>query len=344
MSEITLLAIDTAKSVFELLGLDGSGQEVFRRKNLRRSKLLKTVAKLAPCEVVMEACGASHHWGRCFEAMGHRVRLIAPQFVKPYRRGQKNDARDVEAIASAAGAPKMRFVGVKTASAQAIQALHRVRRRIVREKVSISNQLRGLLAEHGEVFAKGDTALRQGLRRVLAEGSLPPLLLELVEQESAAFDACVERLKHYDRRNQQLKRSCPQASTLERSLPGVGPLTATATVAKIADPHSYRNGREFAASLGFPPRQYGTGGKVRLGKMSKQGDRYLRTLYIHGARSVLRHLGDKQDDQSCWLRSLMARRGFNIACVALAHRNARRSWAILAGRTQPSLPPEPSEA
>ena len=158
MSEITLLAIDTAKSVFELLGLDGSGREVFRRKSLRRSKLLETVAQLGPCEVVMEACGGSHHWGRCFQGMGHRVRLIAPQFVKPYRRGQKNDARDVEAIASAACAPKMRFVGVKTDSAQAIRALHRVRRRIVREKVSISNQLRGLLAEHGEVFAKGDPA------------------------------------------------------------------------------------------------------------------------------------------------------------------------------------------
>lgn len=332
MREITLLSIDTSKQYFDLVGFDEGNREVFRRQKVRRSKLLEVVSRLKPCEVVMEACGSSHHWGRSFQEMGHRVRLIAPHFVTPYRRGQKNDRRDAEAIASAALSPKMRFVGVKTASAQANQALHRVRRRWLREKVSISNQLRGLLAEHGEVFALGDKAFCEGVMRVLSEAALPALLLELVEQEYQAYRESVRRLKAYDRRNEQLMRSCPRSSELARKLPGVGALTATATVAKVPDPGCYRNGREFAAALGFPPRQYSSGGKVRLGKMSKAGDRYLRMLFIHGARAVVSRIGDKQDDQSRWLRELVARRGFHIACVALAHRNARRSWAILAGR------------
>lgn len=333
MKKVTLVGIDTAKMVFELVGVTDDGEVVFRRKNLRRSRLLPTLAQLEPCTVVLEACGASHHWGRCIRELGHESRLMAPQFVKPYRRGQKNDSRDADALVSAARAPGMRFVAVKEAEQQAVQALHRVRQRVQRERVATGNQLRGLLAEFGEVFAGGEKALREGAQRVLAEGHLPALMAELVGEQLAALARCQQELAHYDRRIKAQLRACPVASALEAELDGVGPLTATASAAKMADPMLYRNGRQYAASLGFVPRQYGTGGKVRLGPMSKAGDRYLRTLYIHGARAVLRQLGDKQDAQSRWLRALLARRGFNIACVALAHRNARRAWAIMAGRT-----------
>jgi transposase len=333
MKKVTLVGIDTAKLVFELVGVTEDGEVVFGRKNLRRSRLLSTLAQLEPCTVVLEACGASHHWGRCIGGLGHEVRLIAPQFVKPYRRGQKNDRRDADALVSAARAPGMRFVAVKSAEQQSVQALHRVRQRVQRERVAMANQLRGLLAEHGEVFALGEKALREGAQRVLEKGQLPRLMNELVGEQLSALERCKQELAHYDRRIERQLRTCAVASALEAELDGVGALTATATVAKVADARAYRNGREYAASLGFVPRQYSSGGRVRLGKMSKAGDRYLRTLYIHGARSVLRRLGDKQDAQSRWLRALVARRGFNIACVALAHRNARRAWAIMAGRT-----------
>jgi transposase len=257
------------------------------------------------------------------------VQLIAPQFVKPYRRGQKNDYRDAEAICAAALAPGMRFVGVKSEEQQAVEALHRVRERTMRERVAIANQLRGLLAEYGHVYRRGDRALVAGARELLANAQLVvplgPVVAGLLEELAARQG----QLQAYEQQLRALARCSSTAQALQRELPGVGLLTATALPAKVADARVFGNGRQFAAYLGLVPRQHSSGGRARLGRLTKVGDRYLRTLLIHGARAVLRHLGNKQDAQSQWLRGLLQRRGFNKACVALAHRNARRAWAIM---------------
>lgn len=329
MSEITLIGIDTAKSVFHLVGVDKRGRFCMRRR-LSRGQLLKFMARQAPVRVVMEACGGSHHWGRCFKAQGHEVDLIAPQFVKPYRRGQKNDYRDGEAICVAALSPGMRYVGVKHEEQQSVEALHRIRERVVVERVALANQLRGLLVEYGHIFARGDAALRRGVRELLGEGKLIEPLASAVGELVEELGVRIERAKRCEGRIKAWSALCPCAKALEAELGGVGVLTASALVAKVADPLVFHNGRQFSAYLGLVARQNTTGGRARLGPITKAGDGYLRKLLIHGARSVLRHLGDKQDAQSQWLRGVLERRGYNKACVALANRNARRAWAIMA--------------
>jgi transposase len=328
MSKITLVGMDTAKAVFELVAVDERGRVAWRRR-VRRGQLLEWFAQLAVTRVVLEAGGGSHHWGRRLAQLGHTVQLIAPQFVKPYRRGQKNDYRDAEAICAAALSPQMRFVGVKSAEQQALEALHRVRERTQREAVAVSNQLRGLLAEHGHVFVRGERALVSGARELLAGEALPRPLPLVVARLLEELTACRARLDEYERELRGWAQHCPAAQALMQELPGVGLISATALPAAVADPRVFRNGRQFAAWLGLVPGQHSSGGKLRLGRLTKAGDGYLRKLLIHGARAVLRHLGEKQDADSVWLRQLLARRGFNKACVALAHRNARRAWAIL---------------
>lgn len=328
MSKITLVGMDTAKAVFHLVAVDERGQVAWRRC-VRRSQLMVFMGQLPVTRVVLEACGGSHHWGRRLRELGHTVQLIAPQFVKPYRRGQKNDYRDAEAICAAALSPQMRFVGVKSAEQQALEAVHRVRERTQREAVAVGNQLRGLLAEHGYVFARGERALRVGARELLDRGVLVAPLPNVVAALLEDWAARRARVVEYERQLRGWARGCPAAQALLQELAGVGLISATALPAAVADPRVFRNGRQFAAWLGLVPGQHSSGGQVRLGRLTKAGDGYLRKLLIHGARAVLRHLGDKQDPDSVWLRALRARRGFNKACVALAHRNARRAWAIL---------------
>jgi len=330
MNKITLIGIDTAKQVFHLVGVDAHGHYVWR-KQLSRARLLSTLAQMECCEVVLEACGASHHWARCIKALGHTVRLIAPQHVKPYRRGQKNDYRDAEAIISAALSPGMHFVGVKRVDQEAEQALHRVRSRLMSHRNAAANELRGLLAEYGRVFGRGLKSLRAGARCFVETEEAHTLgLVELVNDVLEEIDVLQRRMDHYERQINQRVQADEISRRLREELGGVGKLGASALRVKVADVRDFGNGRHFAAYIGLAPGHSGTGGTVRIGHLKRGHDRYLRQLLIHGARSALRHLGDKQDPQSCWLRGLLERRGFNIASVALAHKNARQAWAIMA--------------
>ncbi len=334
MKKIMLVGIDTAKQVFHLVGMDENNGLSYRRK-VSRKRFLSTMAQLPVCQVVMEACGASHHWGRRIRAQGHEVRLIAPQHVTAYRVGNKNDYRDAEALIAAALSPSMKFVGIKTVGQQAEQAEHRVRSRLLSQRNAAANGLRGLLGEYGMAFAKGHKALREGARAFAGSDQARELglvgLVNDVLDEIAALD---ERMAAYKRRIEQRVRLDPVSRQLQRELNGIGPLSCSALRVKVADARVFGNGRNFAAYLGFAPRHRGTGGKVTLGKLSRRHDRYLRQLLIHGARAVVSRVGDKQDEQSRWLRGLIERRGFNIACVALAHKNARQAWAILARQPQ----------
>lgn len=337
MNKITLIGIDTAKQVFYLVGVDGQGHHGFRRK-VTRARLLSTLAQLEPCDVVLEACAASHHWGRRITELGHRVRLIAPQHVKAYRRGQKNDYRDAEAIVSAALSPGMRFVGIKTVDQQAEQALHRLRSRLQSQRTAAANGLRGLLGEYGVVFARGLKTLREGARG-FAETELAAQL-GLVEPIHDVLDEMQwleQRMAYYERLIEARVRNDDISARLRRELRSVGPLSASTLKVKVADSRDFCNGRNFAAYLGMAPGHRGTGGKVTIGKIKRGHDRYLRQLMIHGARSALRHLGDKQDSQSRWMRAMVQRRGFNITAVALAHKNARQAWAILAREQEARL-------
>lgn len=330
MSKITLIGIDTAKKVFHLVGIDGRGHYVWRRR-LSRRKLLPALAQIEPCDVVMEACAASHHWARQMTAYGHRVRLIAPQHVKPYRRGQKNDYRDAEALVSATLSPGMHFVGVKGVEQQAEQALHRVRSRLLSQRNAAANELRGLLGEYGQAFARGLKPLRRGALAFIDRGEAEVLgLTELIRDVLEEMDRLEKRMKHYERQIERRVRQDEVSLKLREELAGVGPLSASALRVKVSDARDFANGRNFAAYLGLVPSHRGTGGEVTIGKLPRNRDRYVRQLLIHGARSVVSQLGTKNDAQSCWLRGLVERRGFNKTCVALAHKNARQAWAILA--------------
>lgn len=330
MTHFTLIGIDTAKQVFHVVGIDGCGAYVWRRR-LSRAKLLPTLAQLVPTRVVLEACAASHHWARQIGALGHAVQLLAPQHVTPYRRGQKNDYRDAEALVSAALAPGLHGVGVKTVAQQAEQALHRVRSRLLSQRNAAANELRGLLGEYGLAFAKGQRAVREGALQFIDSGQAAALgLVELIEDVLAELRHTQQRLRDYERQLEQRVRQDAISQRLCSELAGVGPLSASALRVKVAEPRDFVSGRNFAAYLGLAPGHRGTGGEVRVGKLPKRRDRYVRQLLIHGARAVVSRVGDKQDAQSRWLRALVARRGFNVACVALAHRNARQAWAILA--------------
>jgi transposase len=330
MNKITLIGVDTAKQVFHLVGVDERGHFVWR-KQLSRRRLPSVLAQLEHCEVALEACGASHHWARSIKALGHTVRLIAPQHVRPYRRGQKNDYRDAEAIISAALSPGMRFVGVKRVDQQAEQALHRVRSRLLSQRNAAANELRGLLGEYGLVYGRGLKPLRAGARCFAETEEAHTLgLIELVNDMLEEIEVLQRRMDHYERLIEQRVQADGTSRRLREELSGVGRLSASALRVKVADVRDFGNGRHFAAYLGLAPGHSGTGGQVHIGHLKRGHDRYLRQLLIHGARSALRHLGDKQDAQSRWLRGLLERRGFNIASVALAHKNARQAWAIMA--------------
>ncbi|HKJ21591.1 MAG TPA: IS110 family transposase [Gammaproteobacteria bacterium] len=328
MKQIRRIGVDLAKNVFQVHGVDSHEQVVVRRA-LSRAKLREFFAQLPPCLIGMEACGSAHHWARELERLGHQVRLMAPQFVKPYRKNGKNDRNDAEAICEALGRPSMRFVPVKDPEQQAVLALHRARSLLVAERTALINQIRGLLSEYGLVVGQGAGRLRRALPELLedADNGLPALAREVFAERNSHLRALDARIEAYDRHLSTLARHMAPARRLMQ-VPGVGPLTATAVVATVGDARVFRNGRQFAAWLGLVPHQRSTGGKARLGRITKRGDAYLRTLLVHGARSVLCRPGE--DRPRRWAQALVHRRGFNKAAVALAAKQARVLWALLA--------------
>lgn len=338
MTHVTRLGIDVAKHVFQLHGVDAQGQTVLRRR-LARPQLRPFVAQLPPCLIGMEACGSAHYWARELTTLGHDVRLIAPQFVAPYRKNEKNDRNDAEAICEAVGRPHMRFVPIKTLAQQAVLTVHRARQLLVAERTALVNQTRGLLAEYGVILPIGITALRRAWAPLLETTALPVLVREICTDLAERLRALDERITAYDRRVAQLAQQTEPAQRLMQ-VPGVGPVTATALVSSVGDARTFKNGRQFAAWVGLVPRQHSSGGTRRLGRITKRGDVYLRTLLIHGARAVMRQLARRTDATSRWVSALKARRGFNKALVALAAKHARILWAVLAtGR-----PYQPAEA
>ena len=327
---ITQIGIDLAKLVFQLHGIDSRGK-VTLRKQLKRSQVAAFFAQLAPCLIGMEACGSAHHWARKLMEFGHTVKLIAPQFVKPYVKTNKNDAADAEAICEAVGRPNMRFVPIKNTEQQALLGLHRVRQGFVTARTAQANQIRGLLTEFGLVIPIGIRSIERKLPEFLEDAENG-----LLGASRALFARLLEHFRALDRQVKEMEREInawhreDTASQRLQEIPGIGPITASALVASVGDAKVFHNGRQFAAWLGLVPRQSSTGGKTNLLGISKRGDTYLRTLLIHGARSVLFGLKRNPDRAEGWLARVANRRNPNIAAVALANNNARIVWALLA--------------
>ena len=326
MGKVTTVGIDLAKNVFSVHGVDERGQVVLRR-TLSRGRLVELVASLPPSLIGLEACSGAHEWARRFQAFGHSVRIMAPKFVVPYRQGGKNDGNDAEAICEAVGRPKTRFVPVKSVEQQAILSVHRARQGFVEERTATLNRMRGLLAEFGEVLPQKVNPLKRGLGAALEH--LPLLARRAVEDLRGHVALLESRIAEYDRQLQSMARLDERAKRLT-AVTGVGPITALAAIATVGQAHEFRNGRQFAAWLGMVPRQWSTGGKTRLGPITRRGDRYLRTLFILGARAVLQVAAQRKDRLSRWALALKARRGYHKACVAIAAKNARIVWALLA--------------
>jgi transposase len=328
--KITTVGIDLAKNVFQLHAVDERGKAVLR-KQLRREQITAFFANLAPCLIGMEACASAHHWGRVLQRLGHTVRLMAPQFVKPYVKTNKNDVADAEAICEAVSRPNMRFVPVKSVEQQAILSVHRVRQGFVKARTAQANQIRGLLGEFGLIIPQGISHIAERVPALLEDASneLPPALRQLIEHLTAHLKELDRQVKEFERQIIAWHRSSDLSRRLEK-IPGIGPLAASALVASIADANSFDNGRQVSAWLGLVPRQCSSGGKSTLLGMSKRGDAYLRTLLIHGARSAILAAQRKSKNTNLWLTNLLNRRHPNIAAVALANKNVRTVWAMLA--------------
>ena len=327
---ITTIGIDLAKNVFQIHGADERGKCVLK-KRVSRKELVETMANLPRAVVGIEAAGGAHYWARKLGELGHEVRIMAPQHVKPYVKSNKNDANDAEAICEAVSRPTMRFVPIKSVEQQDLQMIHRIRERLVKARTALVNETRGLLAEYGIVMPQGITKFRKTLFEVLASNketltSLASELLNDLYEELKTLDAQIEK---HEKKLKQIYKSHPVCQKLS-DIPGVGPLTATAIVSSIGDTKAFKNGRHFAAWLGLVPSQHSSGGKERLLGISKRGDTYLRTLLIHGARSAVRVVGNKTDRRSLWTQALVERRGINKASVAFANKNARTIWALIA--------------
>ena len=325
--KITTIGIDLSKQSYSVHGVDAHGK-VMLRKTLTRAKLLEFMAQLPPCLVGLEACGGAHDMARRLIALKHEVRIMAAKFIHPYRKNQKNDGNDAEAICEAVARPQMRFVPVKSTEQQALLSVHRIRSELVRSRTAMINQLRGLLSEFGVVLPKGRYQFRAHVARALKAAEVPQLAQEVLEELNEQILQLDAQILAYDRRLEALAR---QSESVRRvmGVHGVGPISATAIVASVADAKLFKNGRQFAAWLGLVPKQYSTGGKPRLGRITKCGDVYLRTLLVHGARAALTMMARRDDRLARWTQSLVARRGFKKACVALAAKNARTIWALL---------------
>lgn len=328
MKNITLLAIDIAKNVFELHGLDKQGKCVLK-KRLARAKLVEFINQLPVCQIVMEACGGANHWCRTFERLGHEVKLISPQYVKPFVKGNKTDRNDSEAIAEAASRPSMRFAMSKSIEQQDIQSILRIREQLIAERIALSNQTRGLLAEYGIILSQSVSAFRKGIPLILEDvnNELTDLMRKHLHRLYARFCALEAELVEYDR---EVKHLCSTSEMAEKisQIEGIGPIT-TAAILSLGDLKHFKNGRHFAAFLGLVPREHSSGNKQVLLGMSKRGDCYLRKLLMHGARSTLVRVKKKTDPKSTWSKELMARRGMNRASGALANKTARHIWAVI---------------
>ena len=337
MREITLVAIDLAKSVYHVHAVDARG-ELVERKKLSRSKLQGWLSNLLPCEVAMEACGGAHYWARVVVRCGHTPKIIAPQFVRAYVKSNKNDWTDAAAIAEAASRPGMRYVAMKDETQQVLQGLHRVRSQLIGQRTALSNQVRGLLLEFGIELVRGVAGFKR-LLGVLSEHEvhLPARLMELFRERYRAWGELGERIASYERELGQLAKQDDRCRRL-MTVPGIGPLTATALVAAVSDVTVFARGRDMSAWLGVVPKQHSTGGTPRLLGISKRGDKYLRMLFIHGARSVLRVAGGKPDRRHQWVHALAQRKGMNVAAVALANKTIRTAWAILRNGTEYRTP------
>jgi transposase len=327
MEETTTVGIDLAKSVISVHGVSAQGETVLR-KSMSPARLLELMAKLPPCLVGMEACSGAHEMARRLRAMGHDARIMAPKFVVPYRKNQKNDGNDAEAICQAVGRPNMRFVPVKSAEQQAILVVHRVRADLRAARTGLINQVRGLLAEFGLAIAKGRYKFRHQVHEALDDGRVPALARTILHDVLARIRALDQDILAYDRRIEAQVRDSELMQRIS-AVCGVGPVIASAVVASVGDAKLFKNGRQFAAWLGLVPRQYSSGGKQVLGRITKHGDIYLRTLLVHGARSALIALAKRNDALAGWAAALTARRGFKRACVAMAAKNARVIWALL---------------
>ena len=326
---VRVVGMDLSKRVFQIHGVNEAGQTVVV-KRLARSKVKEFMVNLPACLVGMEACGGSHYWARVFRSYGHEVKLMAPQFVRPYVKSNKNDAADAEAICEAVQRPTMRFVAVKSREQQDIQSLHRMRSLVGGRRTAQVNQIRGLLLEYGVAIAKGRSHVNQALPGILEDGEngLSGLFREELCHLWEELRHLDERVAHYDKRLRQLAQSDERTRRLQ-TIVGIGPLGATALLAAVGDVSVFKNGRQMAAWLGLVPRQCSTGGKSTLLGISKRGDVYLRQLLIHGARSALRAAARKEDRASRWINALQTRRHRNVAVVALANKMVRTAFALL---------------
>ena len=333
MDKITTVGLDLAKQVIVVHALDDRGSRVLR-KVLRRDAVLGWTVTLAPCVMAMEACGGAHHWARELTRQGHAVRIIAAEFVRPFRKSGKNDANDAEAICTAARQPNMRFVAMKTVEQQAALCVHRLRQGLVEERTALINRLRGLLTEFGVVAPLSPDKLRRELARCRdnADLRLPLAMRPLIDDQLAALERLEERIAAYAEQIARHAQADDNAQRLQ-AIAGVGPLTAAALVATVGRPQDFRNGRQFAAWIGLTPRQHSTGGKTRLGRITKRGDAYLRTLLILGAKSTLqaalRKAPPLRHGLQRWSVEVYSRIGYHKTLVAIANKHARIIWAML---------------
>lgn len=328
MAKISTIGLDLAKHVFQVHGVDDQGS-VLLRKRLRRGAVVEFFAKLAPCTVGLEACGGAHYWAREIAALGHRVKLMPPAYVKPYVKRGKNDAADAEAICEAVLRPTMRFVAVKSATQQANAMIYKVRELLVRQRTQLINAFRAHLCELGIVAAQGVGKLADlvAVVRDKDEPRLPAAARWALEELADQIETLASRIERLDEEIVSQVRASEGGRRLT-GIPGVGPITAGALLAMVPDPAGFRSARHFATWLGFAPRQKSSGGKQRLGSISKQGNRYLRSLLILGAANVLR-FWRKSAPNSAWLAALRERRPFKVVAVALAHKMARIVWALM---------------
>ena len=330
MQAVTPIGLDIAKSVFQVHGVDAEGKVLIRRK-LKRRYVLAFFQKLPPCLVGIEACATSHHWSRELKALGHTVRLMPPAYVKPYVKRQKNDAADAEAICEAVTRANMRFVETKTPEQQSCLMLHRTRHLFIRQQTSVINAIRAHMAEFGIVAPVGRQGV-EALLEVAADGGdnrVPEVARSCLAALGAQLRALKAQILEFDRRITAWHRSNETSRRLD-AIPGVGPALATALVASVADPKAFRSGRNFSAWIGLVPKQHSSGGKDRLGSISKQGDRYLRSLFTAGALAVIRYAKIHGTKHRPWLTALLARRPTKVAAIALANKIARMAWAMMA--------------
>jgi transposase len=329
MTEVITIGVDLAKNVFQVHGVDTSGKPVIRRQ-LRRGQVLPFFKKQPPCLVGMEACATAHHWAREIEALGHEVRLMPPRYVKPYVKRNKNDAADAEAICEAVTRPTMRFVAVKGTEQQSVLMVHRTRELLVRQRTMLVNAMRAHLAEFGIVARVGLPQVKRLLAVIADTGDerIPPLARICLQGLATQFVSLDQEIYAAKQRIHAWHRSNDVSQRLE-TIPGIGPLTASALAASVTDPSVFKSGREMAAWIGLVPRQTSSGGKQRLGRISKQGDHYLRWLLVAGAMTVIRHAKRRGTSSRPGLIGLIARKPTKVAAVALANKNARIAWALL---------------